>query len=457
MNSTLLYDSADTICAISTPPGSGGIAVIRISGKDAIAIADKIWKGRLLSAAATHTAHLGEIVDPDRGQIIDQSVATVFRAPGTFTGEDVVEVSVHGSRWIQKQLIALLCRQGCRGALPGEFTRRAYASGKLDLAQAEAVADVIASSSQAAHRLAMSQLRGQYSHRLSQMRQQLVDLTSLLELELDFSEEDVEFASRDHLLQLATSLKNELGSLADTFDTGAAIKDGIPVAIIGPTNAGKSSLLNALLGDERAIVSDIHGTTRDIVEDTLEIGPYLIRFRDTAGLRHTSDTIEQLGIERSHQAARTAQIIIYVVDPTQPETNDIPDDIPSEKIIYAINKTDTGAQEALTYPSESTVRISARTGEGIDNLKDIIQRRIAALTPSDTENTLIVTNARHAQAMRAAATSAAAVIDGLRSSLPPDLIAQDLREAIRHLASVTGEITTPELLQNIFANFCIGK
>ncbi len=457
MNSTLLYDSADTICAISTPPGSGGIAVIRISGKDAIAIADKIWKGRLLSAAATHTAHLGEIVDPDTGQIIDQSVATVFRGPGTFTGEDVVEVSVHGSRWIQKQLIAILCRQGCRGALPGEFTRRAYASGKLDLAQAEAVADVIASSSQAAHRLAMSQLRGQYSHRLSQMRQQLVDLTSLLELELDFSEEDVEFASRDHLLQLATSLKNELGSLADTFDTGAAIKDGIPVAIIGPTNAGKSSLLNALLGDERAIVSDIHGTTRDIVEDTLEIGPYLIRFRDTAGLRHTSDTIEQLGIERSHQAARTAQIIIYVVDPTQPETNDIPDDIPSERIIYAINKTDTGAQEALTYPSESTVRISARTGEGIDNLKDIIQRRIAALTPSDTENTLIVTNARHAQAMRAAATSAAAVIDGLRSSLPPDLIAQDLREAIRHLASVTGEITTPELLQNIFANFCIGK
>lgn len=457
MNSTLLYDSADTICAISTPPGSGGIAVIRISGKDAIAIADKIWKGRLLSAAATHTAHLGEIVDPDTGQIIDQSVATVFRAPGTFTGEDVVEVSVHGSRWIQKQLIAILCRQGCRSALPGEFTRRAYASGKLDLAQAEAVADVIASSSQAAHRLAMSQLRGQYSHRLSQMRQQLVDLASLLELELDFSEEDVEFASRDHLLQLATSLKNELGSLADTFDTGAAIKDGIPVAIIGPTNAGKSSLLNALLGDERAIVSDIHGTTRDIVEDTLEIGPYLIRFRDTAGLRHTSDTIEQLGIERSHQAARTAQIIIYVVDPTQAEIKEIPDDIPAERIIYAINKTDTGAQEALTYPSESTVRISARTGEGIDNLKDIIQRRIAALTPSDTENTLIVTNARHAQAMRAAATSAAAVIDGLRSSLPPDLIAQDLREAIRHLASVTGEITTPELLQNIFANFCIGK
>ncbi len=457
MNSTLLYDSADTICAISTPPGSGGIAVIRISGKDAIAIADKIWKGRLLSAAATHTAHLGEIVDPDTGQIIDQSVATVFRAPGTFTGEDVVEVSVHGSRWIQKQLIALLCRQGCRGALPGEFTRRAYASGKLDLAQAEAVADVIASSSQAAHRLAMSQLRGQYSHRLSQMRQQLVDLASLLELELDFSEEDVEFASRERLLQLATSLKNELGRLADTFDTGAAIKDGIPIAIIGPTNAGKSSLLNALLGDERAIVSDIHGTTRDIVEDTLEIGPYLIRFRDTAGLRHTSDTIEQLGIERSHQAARTAQIIIYVVDPTQPETNDIPDDIPSEKIIYAINKTDTGAQEALTYPSESTVRISARTGEGIDLLKDLIQRRIAALTPSATENTLIVTNARHAQAMRAAAASAAAVIDGLRTSLPPDLIAQDLREAIRQLASVTGEITTPELLQNIFENFCIGK
>lgn len=457
MDSTLLYDTADTICAISTPSGSGGIAVVRISGKDAIAITDAIWKGRRLADATTHTAHLGEITDPATGQTLDQAVATVFRAPGTFTGEDVVELSVHGSRWIQKQLITLLCRQGCRGALPGEFTRRAYASGKLDLAQAEAVADVIASSSQAAHRLAMSQLRGQYSQRLSQMRQQLVNLASLLELELDFSEEDVEFASREHLLKLATSLKNELGSLADTFDTGAAIKDGIPVAIIGPTNAGKSSLLNALLGDNRAIVSNIHGTTRDIVEDTLEIGPYLIRFRDTAGLRQTLDTIEQLGIERSHQAARTAQIIIYVVDPTQPEIKEIPDGIPTERIIYAINKTDTGVHETLAYPTEATARISALTGEGIDELKKLIQDRITALTPADTENSLIVTNARHAQAMRAASTSASAVIDGLSNALPPDLIAQDLREAIRQLASVTGEITTPELLQNIFENFCIGK
>ena len=457
MNPTQLYDSSDTICAISTPAGSGGIAVVRISGNNAIAITDSIWKGKRLAMSDTHTAHLGEIVDPDSGQILDQALATVFRTPGTFTGEDIVELSVHGSRWIQKQLIALLCRRGCRGALPGEFTRRAYAAGKLDLAQAEAVADLIASSSQAAHRLAMSQLRGQYSNRLSQMRQQLVDLASLLELELDFSEGDVEFASRERLLQLATKLKDELGSLADTFDTGAAIKDGIPVAIIGPTNAGKSSLLNALIGDDRAIVSDIHGTTRDIVEDTLEIGPYLIRFRDTAGLRLTSDTIEQLGIERSQQAARSAQIIIYVVDPTQPENNSIPENIPAERIIYTINKTDTGIHETLTYPTESTVRISALTGDGIDALKELIKDRIDALTPSNTENTLIVTNARHAQAMRTAADSAAAVITGLQTALPPDLIAQDLREAIRHLASVTGEITTPELLQNIFSHFCIGK
>ncbi len=282
--------SNDTICAISTPHGTGGIAVARISGPDAIAITDKIWKGKPLENAPTHTAHLGEIIDTN-GEVLDQGVATIFRSPKSYTTEDTVEISVHGSIWIQRELINTLVKAGARIAERGEFTQRAFAAGRFDLAEAEAVADLISSSSRAAHRIAMNQMRGSVSRRLETLRNSLIELASLLELELDFSEEDVEFASRDRLTALAIETKEEIQRLVATFNTGAAIKNGIPIAITGKTNAGKSSLLNALLGDDRAIVSDIHGTTRDIVEDTIEIGDYLVRFQDTAGLRHTDDEI----------------------------------------------------------------------------------------------------------------------------------------------------------------------
>ncbi len=310
---SLIYNNGDTICAISTAPGIGGIAVIRVSGPDAIANVKKIWKGRDLETVDSHTAHLGKVLDAD-GEMLDECVATVFKNPASFTGEDVVEVSVHGSKWIQAQLIQSLIAAGCRMALPGEFTRRAFAAGRFDLAQAEAVADVIASSSKASHRLALSQMRGTYSRKIDAMRDELLQLASLLELELDFSEEDVEFASRSRLLELAEDLSLQLSRAAASFKSGQAIKDGIPVAIIGNTNAGKSSLLNALVSDDRAIVSDIHGTTRDVIEDTVLIGDYLVRFQDTAGIRETQDPIERMGIERSRMAADTAKLIIYVVD-----------------------------------------------------------------------------------------------------------------------------------------------
>ena len=447
----------------------GAIAVARLSGGDAFAIADRIWQGASLSKATTHTAHLGNIFDPESGEVIDQAVATVFRAPRSFSGDDTVEFAIHGSRWIQRRLISLLVKNGARLALPGEFTRRAFAAGKMDLAEAEAVADIIASSSQAAHRLAISQMRGDFSRRLNALRDELIQLASLFELELDFSEEDVEFASRERLKQLADSLHTQLSRLAASFDAGAAIKDGIPVAIIGATNAGKSSLLNALLGDDRAIVSDIHGTTRDIVEDTVELGPYLVRFKDTAGLRETDDTIENIGIERSRHAARTAGVVIFVIDPTEPPAPAALIDeiagIDPRRLIFAINKCDlngseTPLPESLITNTESRgsaiVRISALTGEGLDALRNTLQSIIDE-TVGNTESDIIVTNARHAEALAAAAASAAAVSNGLAAAIPPDLVAQDLRETIHHLSSITGQITAPDILQSIFSHFCIGK
>jgi tRNA modification GTPase len=301
------------ICAISTAPGVGGIAVARVSGPEAINIVDKIWHGKKLADVASHTAHLGNI-DDRSGNTLDQAVATVFRAPASFTGEDVVEISVHGSTYIQAELIATLVAAGARLAEPGEFTRRAFTAGKMDLAQAEAIADLIASQSRAAHRVAMSQMRGGVSKRLAQLRDQLIELASLLELELDFSEEDVEFASRTRLIDIAQQIYAEVTRLHKSFDAGSAIKNGIPIAIVGDTNAGKSSLLNALVGDERAIVSNIHGTTRDIVEDTVTIGNNLFRLMDTAGLRDTTDPVEQIGIERSHRAMQKASITLLVTD-----------------------------------------------------------------------------------------------------------------------------------------------
>lgn len=464
MDTALIYNPDDTICAVATPQGAGALAVIRLSGPAAFDITDRIWHGARLSAAKSHTAHLGFITDPADGSTVDQAVATVFRAPNSFTGDDTVEFAIHGSRWIQRRLLNLLCAQGARPALPGEYTRRAFASGKMDLAEAEAVADLIAASSEASHRLAMTQMRGHYSQMLNDMREQLLELASLLELELDFSEEDVEFASRQKLMDLAGEIHRRLASLARSFAAGQALKDGIPVAIIGPTNAGKSSLLNALVGDDRAIVSDIHGTTRDIVEDTLEIGSYLFRFKDTAGLRRTDDTIENLGIERSLKAAREASLVLNIIDPTQPSAELHATDTSDANTIYVVNKTDIAGDVATiiqnistTHPDSPVVAISAKSGEGINTLRKAIEDFAARLADTGADAQYTVTNARHAAELSAAADSAAAVLSALQAGTPPDLVAQDLRDTIRHLGAITGQISAPEILQSIFQNFCIGK
>jgi len=459
--------TTDTICAISTPRGIGGIAVARISGPHAIDIVDKLWTGKRLSGVGSHTAHLGTLTDT-RGEILDQAVATVYRAPRSFTGDDVVELGVHGSRWIQRELIATLCQAGCRLAEPGEFTRRAFAAGHLDLAEAEGVADMIAAGSRAAHRAAACQMRGHYSAHLTAMREQLIELASLLELELDFSEEEVEFASRERLLDLATELYNSLVKLRDSFATGSVIKEGIPVAIVGPTNAGKSSLLNAITGDDRAIVSDIHGTTRDVVDDLIEIGDYQFRFQDTAGLRDTTDTIERIGIERSLKATSRATIILYVIDITDPDTALVSmagtlSTNPDAHVIAVLNKTDLATQPQIQsiadiitrqYPQATIHPLSTRETQTVDSLKKILTDLIDS---HQTGQDIIVTNARHAQALSHAAESARRTIESLRTGLSGDLIAQDIRETIHHLSTITGAITTDTLLSTIFSRFCIGK
>ncbi|WP_304787906.1 tRNA uridine-5-carboxymethylaminomethyl(34) synthesis GTPase MnmE [Duncaniella muris] len=475
------YNDSDTICAISTAPGCGGIAVIRVSGPDAISIINKIWRGKPLSSVGTHTAHLGTITDPENPtEPLDSGVATVFRAPGTFTGEDVVEISVHGSVWIQRELINLLIRTGCRLAQPGEFTRRAFANGKLDLAQAEAVADVIAATSRSAHRLASSQMRGDFSKRIGALREKLIEIASLLELELDFSEEDVEFASRIHLAELAKNLHTEISSLAATFSTGSALKNGIPVAIVGEPNAGKSTLLNALLNESRAIVSDIPGTTRDTVEDTIEIDGVMYRFIDTAGLRETSDHVENLGIGRSFEAIERARIVIWLVTPdiSQEKLTELYTEIKKHlaegaTLLTVLNKTDllasptdlphplqnifTESQEPVTTEksTQRPILISASTGHNIDRLTQALHTLSG--TNDSARADLMVTNARHYEALTLAAESLARVLDGLRANLSGDFIAQDLRETIHHLSAITGTITTTDLLTSIFQNFCIGK
>ncbi len=466
----------DTICAISTAPGIGGIAVIRVSGAGAFETVQKIWRGKPIEGMDSHTAHLGAVNDAD-GERLDQVVLTVFRSPNSFTGEDVAEISVHGSRFVQRELLVSLTKAGARIAEPGEFTRRAFTAGKMDLAEAEAIADVIASNSRAAHRIAMNQMRGGFSRRLAQLREQLVELASLLELELDFSEEDVEFASRTRLRDIAVEIHTEITRLRKSFNAGNAIKEGIPVAIVGPTNAGKSSLLNTILDEERAIVSDVHGTTRDTIEETIEIGDYQFRFIDTAGLRDTADVIEQIGIQRSRQAIDKARIVIVMLDATSTVDFEVvnsaiekaADETSPTHVIIAFNKTD------ITLPDETIVEqirkqinqspvaeritclnISARTGQGIEQLKMALTDA-ARVDNGNADEDILVTNARHAEALSNAATSISRVLTSLDSSLSGDLIAQDLRETISHLASITGEIPSNEILANIFSRFCIGK
>lgn len=451
----------DTICAIATPPGIGGLAVIRISGPNAISAVAPLWQGCDLNAAKSHTVHLGNLIDTRlEGRVLDQTVATVFRAPRSFTGEDTVELSLHGSSWIQQQTLSLLTQPetGIRLAEPGEFTRRAFANGRIDLPRAEAVADLIAADSQASHAIAISQMRGSFSNELSVLREQLIEIASLLELELDFSEEDVTFASRSHLLDLATRLRNKVSDLAASFDNGNAIRDGIPVAIVGNTNVGKSSLLNALLADNRAIVSNIHGTTRDIVEDTLHIPPYTFRIMDTAGLRNTDDNIESLGIERTLQAAAKARIILHVLDATSSAPSPLPAITPNQHIITIANKTDLTT--ATNIPA-GALTVSALTGQGIMALRQTLADTITA-DLSAYHSSTIVTNRRHAQALTQTADALTRVIQALHPTATPiatptDLIAEDLRDALHHLGTITGTITTPDILTTIFSHFCIGK
>ncbi|MDE6383170.1 MAG: tRNA uridine-5-carboxymethylaminomethyl(34) synthesis GTPase MnmE [Paramuribaculum sp.] len=447
----------DTICAISTAPGIGGIAVIRVSGPTAIQIVKKVWKGQPIVDMPTHTVHLGSIVETD-GSAIDQAVLTIFRAPGSYTGEDTVELSIHGSRFVQRRAVELLIEAGARLAEAGEFTRRAFVAGHLDLAQAEAVADVIASNSKAAHRIAMNQMRGGFSQRLAALRDKLIELASLLELELDFSEEEVEFASRHQLLAIAERVRDEVGRLHRSFESGQAIKEGIPVAIVGPTNAGKSSLLNALLGDDRAIVSNIPGTTRDTIEETLEIEEYLFRFIDTAGLRHTSDEIERIGIDRSRQAIKKARIVIAVTDVKEPIAQSLCDEIASVPYrIWVFNKVDLiGDKKSNFVPDCPTIELSAKTGKGIERLREALLDA-ARQENGNADEGVMVSNLRHALALENAYNSIQRVIDGLQSALSGDLVAQDLRDTIHHLGAITGTITTPDILQTIFSRFCIGK
>lgn len=473
MDSTQINISADnsTICAISTPQGMGGIAVIRVSGKDAVNIVNSIWRGADLSAVKSHTAHFGAIVNPTTHTDLDEAVCVVFRAPHSFTGEDTVEISCHGSVWIQQQLLQILIQAGCRLALPGEFTRRAFVNGRFDLSQAEAVADVIAATSEAAHRVALNQLRGNFKNELAALRESLIEFASLMELELDFSEEDVEFANREKLLQLATAIRDKISSLCDSFSTGSAIKNGIPVVIVGETNVGKSTLLNALLNEDKAIVSDIHGTTRDVIEDTINIHGSTFRFIDTAGLRHTDDVIENIGISRTIKKKDEAQVILWMIDATASASSirEVARDIlpvnDSQSLIVLINKADIASSHAIKSIEAEIARVlalqkyeliilSAKQHTGIETLVDaLVEQSAAAVSPDQT----IVTNARHYQALIHAKEAISRAIQGLEQGLSGDFISQDIRETTHYLGEITGEITTTDLLTTIFSRFCVGK
>lgn len=480
----------DTIVAVATPHGEGGLAVIRVSGPEAFSLVEKMWRGKDLGSCGSHTAHLGLLIQED-GTVLDQAVATLFRAPNTFTGEDTVEISVHGSRWIQRETINRLVRLGARPAGPGEFSQRAFMNGRMDLAQAEAVADLISAGSKAAHRLAMQQMSGAFSHKLEDLRRQLVHFCSLLELELDFSEEDVEFADRSALIASATETLRVVRRLAHSYATGKVFKEGVPVAIAGCPNAGKSTLLNRLLDDDKAIVSDIPGTTRDVIEDTREIRGTLFRFFDTAGLRDTDDTVERIGIERAKERIERAAVTLWVIDPSQPLRPQTEQFLPNAGTgdsvhILVINKSDltspemsgedATAESDLTSPKISdanaiaeklkeytgadfdkchVISISAKTGEGLGELEEALLR--ASVTDHDPDSELIVTNARHYEALTAGAEALDRAIAGLQTGVPTDLVAQDVRESLHHLGLVTGAVTTSDILTSIFQNFCIGK
>ena len=464
----------DTICALATAP-SGALGIIRISGPQAFEILSRVFRGKSdVLSYPTNTIHYGHIVEFDavsqHSVPIDEVILSIFRAPHSYTGEDSAEISCHGSRYILNRVLDLLIANGCRMANPGEYTQRAYLNGKMDLSQAEAVADLIASTNKATHQIALSQLRGHFSSELAQLREQLLKLTSLLELELDFSDhEDLEFADRSELLELTKTIDQHITHLAKTFETGQALKQGIPVTIVGKTNVGKSTLLNRLLKDDRAIVSDIHGTTRDTIEDTIDINGITFRFIDTAGIRQTTDEVEQIGIARTYAAIDKARIILWLIDsePSESELTDMQDRCKDKSLIIIQNKIDLGSNHHFSslIPHFSFLSISAKYNQGLDALESAIYQ--AADIPSLQENDVIVTNARHYDALTRAHNHLQRVLDGLTPSLtgegwgeviPPDLLSEDLRLTLDTLAEITGgQITPNEVLGNIFSHFCVGK
>ena len=465
----------DIICAISTPQGNGAIAVIRLSGDESIALCDRIFRSpdqKKLIDQQPNTIHFGTLRDGDK--IIDEVVVSLFKAPRSYTGEDVVEISCHGSVYIQQQVLQLLTKNGARLAKPGEFTLRAFVNGKMDLSQAEAVADLIASSSATSHKVAIQQMRGGFSGEIAYLRDRLLNFISLLELELDFSEEDVEFADRKQLNDLLNNIQQLIQKLLKSFDLGNVIKNGVPVAIVGHTNVGKSTLLNKILNEEKAIVSEIAGTTRDVIEDVINIEGVTFRFIDTAGIRETTDKIETIGIERTYDRIAKSSIVLLLVDATE-KVADIAQAVKKvkekigatgKKLIVIVNKMDRlddskveqEIDRSLNHSLDEAdvrIKISAITGENVENL---IEELLSVVNLSAlNQNEVIVTNARHYEALEKASVALQRAIDGLNSGITGDLLAMDIREVLHYLGEITGEITTDEVLGNIFKNFCIGK
>lgn len=472
----------ECICALATPAG-GAIGIIRLSGKNAITITDKIFQSansKSLEEAKPYTLHYGEIKDKD-GNTIDDVLVSVFRAPHSYTGENSTEISCHGSRYILQQVLHRFTEVGCRQAEPGEYTRRAYLNGKMDLSQAEAVADLIASTNKATHKMALSQLKGHFSNELSLLREKLLKMTSLLELELDFSDhEELEFADRSELQALAEEINHKITTLAHSFETGNALKQGVAVAIVGKTNVGKSTLLNRLLHEEKAIVSDIHGTTRDVIEDTTLIDGITFRFIDTAGIRKTDDVVENIGIERTFQKMEEAKIVIWLLDeqPSASEIEEMKLKNQGKKLLVVFNKMDKLENDKLAFDkfthscgsdssesessegesneAESPLFISARTGENVSSLEQALVR--AADIPEITENDVIITSARHYEALLRAHDSLSRVLESMEMGMSGDIIAEDLKMVLEELGEITGgQISSQETLNNIFKHFCIGK
>lgn len=462
--------SQDTIVALASPSGAGAIAIIRLSGKDSLTIAEQLFQsvsGKSISKQKTHTIHLGHIVED--GKVFDQVLLSIFKNPHSYTGEDVVEISCHGSTYIQQQIIQLLLRKGCRMAQAGEFTLRAFLNGKLDLSQAEAVADLISSDNEASHQIAMQQMRGGFSNEIAKLREELLNFASLIELELDFAEEDVEFADRTQFQELLTRIEFVLKRLIDSFAVGNVIKNGIPVAIVGEPNVGKSTLLNALLNDERAIVSEIAGTTRDTIEDELTIGGIGFRFIDTAGIRETKDVVESIGIKKTFQKIEQAQVVLYILDgrwmleagslqSVKNEIEKIKNKFPLKPIVVIANKADlliSEQKDSIQSTIDTIQFLSAKEKTGIEDLKNQLLSFVnsGALRNNET----IVTNTRHYDSLLKALEEIQKVKFGLNSGLPSDLMAIDIKQALYYFGEITGEVTNDELLGNIFANFCIGK